>query len=259
MSTPVPAISAAEQQLRVAMAAGRMATWNLDLANGQLTWSDETSEVFGGPDGSLPRDIEALLALIDPEDGGRQREAVRRAIEKVADPSIEFRLSRPDGADATVNMSGRVLADADGRPVRIVGVATDVTQQRRSEEHLRRVQRMEALGRLAGGMAHEANNQMAVVIGFTDFILRRSDVPEDVRGDLEQIRRAAKRTASVTQQLLTFSRRQLIQPLPYCPPMMKPPFLTEGKTATHCARSSSSCGIPWSGAPIISWKAAAAF
>jgi two-component system, cell cycle sensor histidine kinase and response regulator CckA len=94
----------------------------------------------------------------------------------------------------------------------VVGIAADFTDQRRSEEHLRQVQRMEALGRLAGGMAHETNNQMAVVIGFADFILRRSDLAADLRGDLVQIRRAAERTAAVTQQLLTFSRRQIVQP-----------------------------------------------
>jgi two-component system, cell cycle sensor histidine kinase and response regulator CckA len=201
-----------EQRLRVAMAAGRMSAWSLDLESGRLTWSDETSEVFGGPDGALPGDLEGLIALLAPEEGERLRGTVARALEKRSDHSAEFRWPRPDGSEATVNLSGRVLAGPDGEPIRIVGVATDVTQQRRSDEHLRRVQRMEALGRLAGGMAHEANNQMAVVIGFADFILRRPDIPEDVRGDLEQIRRAAKRTASVTQQLLTFSRRQLVQP-----------------------------------------------
>jgi nitrogen-specific signal transduction histidine kinase/CheY-like chemotaxis protein len=109
-------------------------------------------------------------------------------------------------------MAGRVVTDHARKPVRIVGIAADVTEQRRSEEHLRQVQRMEALGRLAGGMAHETNNQMAVVIGFADFILRRTDLAADLRGDLNHIRRAAERTAAVTQQLLTFSRRQHVQP-----------------------------------------------
>ncbi|HET9040463.1 MAG TPA: ATP-binding protein, partial [Gemmatimonadales bacterium] len=91
-------------------------------------------------------------------------------------------------------------------------IGSDVTEQRRAEEHLRQVQRMEALGRLAGGMAHEANNQMAVVLGFADFILRREDLPGDIEADVHQIRRAAERTAAVTQQLLTFSRRKHVEP-----------------------------------------------
>ncbi len=68
------------------------------------------------------------------------------------------------------------------------------------------------VGQLAGGMAHEANNQMSVVLGATEFILRRPDVPPPVRQDAEYIRQAAERTASITRQLLAFSRRQILQP-----------------------------------------------
>lgn len=125
--------------------------------------------------------------------------------------TVEFRLRRPHGGTLWLNLSVRALRHPD-QPLRVVGVATDVTDRRRSEEHLRQVQRMEALGRLAGGMAHETNNQMAVVLGFADFFLRRREIPADVRADVEQVRRAAERTASVTQQLLTFSRRQVVRP-----------------------------------------------
>jgi CheY-like chemotaxis protein len=71
---------------------------------------------------------------------------------------------------------------------------------------------MDAVGRLAGGMAHETNNQMAVVLGFADFVLGRSDLAERVREDVEQIRKAAERTAGITSQLLAFSRRQFAHP-----------------------------------------------
>jgi CheY-like chemotaxis protein len=68
------------------------------------------------------------------------------------------------------------------------------------------------VGRLVGGIAHEANNMMSVVLGCADYVLRRTDLPEPVRQDVDQIWRAAKRTAAVTQQLLAFSRRQVLQP-----------------------------------------------
>jgi CheY-like chemotaxis protein len=71
---------------------------------------------------------------------------------------------------------------------------------------------MESVGRLAGGVAHETNNQMSVVLGAADFILQRPDVPEAVRVDVEFIRKAAERTAAVTAQLLAFSRRQILKP-----------------------------------------------
>jgi len=198
--------------VRLALAVVRMGTWDLDIGSGAMTWSDEASQVLGGAEGRLPETLDGLLAVLPGEDRDRLRAALDRGLAEVGDHAAEFRLPREDGNPAWIRMAGRVITDGTGRPVRIVGIAADVTEQRRSEEHLRQVQRMEALGRLAGGMAHETNNQMAVVIGFVDFILRRTELPADLRGDLDQIRRAAERTAAVTQQLLTFSRRQLVQP-----------------------------------------------
>jgi nitrogen-specific signal transduction histidine kinase/ActR/RegA family two-component response regulator len=88
----------------------------------------------------------------------------------------------------------------------------DLTERRQAEERMLQAERMEVVGQLAGGMAHEANNQMSVVLGATEFILRRADVPPDVRQDAEYIRAAAERTAAITRQLLAFSRRQILQP-----------------------------------------------
>ena len=71
---------------------------------------------------------------------------------------------------------------------------------------------METVGRLAGGIAHEANNQMSVILGSAQFVLAADRHPDEVREDVEHIQRAAERTADITQQLLAFSRRQVLQP-----------------------------------------------
>lgn len=92
-----------------------------------------------------------------------------------------------------------------------IGTLTDVENQWAAEQRLRQAERMESVGRLAGGIAHEANNQMTVVLGSASF-LQKQLVEETARADVEHIRRAAQRTASITQQLLAFSRRQLLQP-----------------------------------------------
>jgi nitrogen-specific signal transduction histidine kinase/CheY-like chemotaxis protein len=94
----------------------------------------------------------------------------------------------------------------------MTGTCQDVTDRRTAEERLRLAHRMESVGRLAGGVAHEANNQMSVVMSAADFILARPDLPPAVRTDAEYIRRAAERTAAVTAQLLAFSRRQVLRP-----------------------------------------------
>jgi PAS domain S-box-containing protein len=98
----------------------------------------------------------------------------------------------------------------DGSVREWVGTLTDVEDQRLAEERLRQAERLESLGRLAGGVAHEANNQMTVVLGAVAFLLRLPH-GELALQDLHHIRRAAQRTATVTQQLLAFGRRQLLQ------------------------------------------------
>jgi PAS domain S-box-containing protein len=100
--------------------------------------------------------------------------------------------------------TGRVLAGAF--------VLRDLTERMRVEEHLRQAQRMEAIGRVAGGVAHEVNNMMTVILGFCTF-LSRSIADDDARQeDVGQIARAADRAADVSRQLLAYSRRQLLQP-----------------------------------------------
>ena len=99
----------------------------------------------------------------------------------------------------------------DGTVLEWIGAITDVEDRWLAEERLRHADRMESVGRLAGGIAHEANNQMTVILGSAEF-LGRSLKDEASRGDLEHIRRAARRTAAITQQLLAFSRRQVLQP-----------------------------------------------
>jgi two-component system, cell cycle sensor histidine kinase and response regulator CckA len=98
-----------------------------------------------------------------------------------------------------------------GESASVIEVSTDVTAQRLMEERARQSERMEVVGQLAGGVAHEANNQMTVVLGAASFLLGRSDLPDPARKDLEYIREAAERTAAITAQLLAFSRRQILQ------------------------------------------------
>jgi two-component system cell cycle sensor histidine kinase/response regulator CckA len=100
----------------------------------------------------------------------------------------------------------------DGAVREWVGTVTDVEDRWLAEERLRQADRMESVGRLAGGIAHEANNQMTVILGAAEF-LGRAIHDEAARVDVDHIRRAARRTAAITQQLLAFSRRQVLQPV----------------------------------------------
>lgn len=100
----------------------------------------------------------------------------------------------------------------DGRWVRSWGITRDVTERIQLEEQLRNAQQMEAIGRLAGGVAHDFNNILSIIMGHGDLLLRISGHDERAKAGLEQIQRAADRAAALTQQLLAFSRRQVLQP-----------------------------------------------
>jgi two-component system cell cycle sensor histidine kinase/response regulator CckA len=106
-------------------------------------------------------------------------------------------------------MMGTVI---DGNWVRTWGISRDVTARMHLEEQLRNAQQLEAIGRLAGGVAHDFNNILSIIMGHGELLLASSGDDERARNGLEQIRRAADRAASLTQQLLAFSRKQVLQP-----------------------------------------------
>jgi PAS domain S-box-containing protein len=206
------ALARSEKRLRRALDAARMGTWFWSAQHNTLTWDDRLRQIYGlGPENRIST-YEHFLERVHPDDRAGAAEAVRKVLQEGGDLDHEFRVLLPDGRIRWIADQGEVRKDEHGDPAYMTGVSTDVTERRLAEERLRQAHRMESVGRLAGGVAHEANNQMSVVLGAADFILRRSDVPEDVHEDAELIRKAAERTAAVTAQLLAFSRRQVLKP-----------------------------------------------
>ena len=119
---------------------------------------------------------------------------------------------RKDGTLFTEEASIAPVRDASGRIVNYVAVKRDITDRLQLTDQLQQAQKMESVGRLAGGVAHDYNNMLSVIIGFAELALDKVDPSNAVRGDLNEILNAAKRSAEITRQLLAFARKQTIAP-----------------------------------------------
>src|SRR5207237_4078074 len=116
-----------------------------------------------------------------------------------------------DGRRIDVSVSVSPIRDAAGKITGASGIARDITERNRLEEQFRQSQKMEAVGRLAGGVAHDFNNLLTVITGYSDMLLAGRDLKEAQRTALEEIRRSAERGGALTHQLLAFSRRQPLE------------------------------------------------
>ena len=125
---------------------------------------------------------------------------------------VEVGWKRRDSTPITVRVSGKPVRDAAGQASCYEMIAENITDRRFLEQQLRQAQKMEAVGRLAGGVAHDFNNLLMVILGHTGLLLEREDVDEWVHRKAEQVQKAADRAAGLTRQLLAFSRMQVLQP-----------------------------------------------
>jgi len=149
------------------------------------------------------------LELIHPED----RENVRAHLLSGVGETVHFRIRHADGRWRQLEAVGTNMT-ADPAVAGIMVVARDITERRDLEERLKGAQRMEAIGRLAGGVAHDFNNILTGIQGLTHLTLDElpCDTPDEVRGYLMELDRASSRAADLTRQLLAFSRQQVLQP-----------------------------------------------
>ncbi|MFZ1983280.1 MAG: PAS domain S-box protein [Desulfatitalea sp.] len=152
-------------------------------------------------------------SILHPEDVAACEEAFQRSIrEGVRVPGFEYRVRHAGGEWRWHNSTGGAVNDARGNLLHFQGVARDITEQRKLEEQLRQAQKMESVGRLAGGVAHDYNNMLSVILGYTELALARVPSAEPLHADLKEIFNAARRSADITRQLLAFARRQTIAP-----------------------------------------------
>ncbi len=173
-------------------------------------WFNESWLAFTGR--TLEQELgDGWLEGVHPQDRERAFDVYARAFDARQPFSTEYRLRHRDGTYRHVLDEG-VPRTVDGRFYGYIGSAVDVTEQRLLEEQMLHSKKMEAVGQLAGGVAHDFNNLLTIINGYTDLMLARFTSEDTTRHDLEEVRIAGQRAASLTSQLLAFGRRQAMQP-----------------------------------------------
>ncbi|HEY0303761.1 MAG TPA: PAS domain S-box protein, partial [Longimicrobiales bacterium] len=181
-------------------------------ADGQITFANERFAQMLGYEVAelLGKNVEDIIAPSHLP--AQRRGAMRRRASGIAE-TMDMEFMRKDGSVMPALLSVSPTYDDAGEFIGALGMITDVSERKHLEEQLRQSQKMEAVGRLAGGVAHDFNNLLTSIEGHVELIL--SDLPTDasIRNDVVEIRKAAGRAAGLTQQLLAFSRRQMLQPV----------------------------------------------
>jgi PAS domain S-box-containing protein len=212
------ALEKSEASLAAAQRMAHLGSWEMDLKDleninlNELRWSDETYRIFGYKPGEVKVTNELFLNSICPDDRERVKNAIAEALRKSSAYEIEHRIDLPNGEERHVRERGEVVIDGAGKPVQMRGIVMDITERRQLGEQLRQSQKMEAIGQLAGGVAHDFNNILTVIHGHASLLLVDKTLSKNTARSAQQIAQAAERAAGLTRQLLTFSRRQVMQP-----------------------------------------------
>ncbi len=202
----------AAERMRFALEAAGVGIWDVDYTTGRVEWSEILESQYGLQPGTFGGTFEAFMERIHPDDRAYVLAAVGPAMRSGADFSLLNRALRPDGTVRWMSGAGRFLLGPDGAPTRGVGISQDITERRMLEEQFQQVQKMEAVGRLAAGVAHDFNNLLTVILGFCELLLADLDPGDPRQPDIAEIQKAGVRAAGLTRQLLTFSRKEIIQP-----------------------------------------------
>jgi two-component system, cell cycle sensor histidine kinase and response regulator CckA len=204
------------QRLALATASGKLGIWDRDLLDGTLIWDDQMFEIYGMDRGAGPLSHATWSERIHPEDLPAVEEATLAAIVGERPYSAEFRVVCPEGMLRYVKGQAIVIRDTAGKAVRMIGINWDCTAQKEAELERQRLQaelqqaeKLESIGSLAGGIAHDMNNVLAAILIMTALLREKFSDGDPVAKGLDTILSAGNRGRDLVQALTDFARKGL--------------------------------------------------
>ena len=210
LQTAHEALRQANNALETIIQAAPLAIFAFDLEGNVTSWNPAAERMFGW---SLEEVLGRRLPLVADRDLPAFHDRIERGKRGLKMSGIEVTQRKKDGSSLQISLWVAPLRDASGAPSGFIALAADVSERRLLEERLRQSQKMEAVGRLAGGVAHDFNNLLTVITGYGYMLLDEVGAAEPPRASVEEILRTVERAAALTSQLLTFSRHQVAQPV----------------------------------------------
>jgi PAS domain S-box-containing protein len=206
------ALRESEERLDRAQAIAGMGSWELDVATGRYVWSKEMYRIRGLSEEDFEPHLDTASSFVHPEDYPAAQRWIAALIAGQEQRTLDARMLRPNGDVRLLRVEGRPVADQDGVVRRVAGTMQDITERRLIERQLAQAQKMEAIGNLTGGMAHDFNNVLGVVIGNLD-LLKRFIKDDPAAADLcAEALDGASRCTDLIRRLLAFARRQSLRP-----------------------------------------------
>jgi PAS domain S-box-containing protein len=212
------ALNRSNEKLGRAQRLAEIGSFEHDASTGKAEWSEEMFRILGIKKTDALPGPETLIALIHPEDRDMFRQHRARELEGRSVPTFEYRIIRPDGAERIVRRESAVVFDNDTHAIRRFGTLQDITElrvaelrERELERQLLHSQKLEALGTLAGGIAHDLNNTLTPIMALSKLAARRLEPGDNIRGTLETIFAASEQARDLVQRVLAFSRREKIE------------------------------------------------
>jgi two-component system cell cycle sensor histidine kinase/response regulator CckA len=183
------------------------------LANGALSWPQGLESLLGYTSSPATDQIGFWQKQLHPQDRARAATSIRDALASDGDHwTGEYRFRHLDGSYLDLLERAYIVRDRHGRPVEWVGSLMNITARKQLQDQLVRSQKMEAFGQLAGGVAHDFNNFLTTILGYSDLLLDELGMKGEIANHIREIRGAAGRASALTSQLLAFSRKHPLAP-----------------------------------------------